>query len=92
MLMPDPCGVLRNSSISLVSTGRGVEYATRFSVTSFELLSAAVAAPATAVTRAINSSENQTNLLRCIALLESLARAEGAQPQRTPSPFPIGKV
>ena len=34
MVMPAPCGVFWNSAISLVSTGRGVEYATRFSVTS----------------------------------------------------------
>ena len=34
MLMPEPCGVFLNSAISLSSTGRGVEYATRFNVTS----------------------------------------------------------
>ena len=58
---------------------------------SFELLSAAVAAPATAVTRAATSTEIQTNLLRCIALLESFPPAAGVLP-RTPSAFPIGKV
>jgi hypothetical protein len=49
MLMSAPAGVFRNSSISFVSTGRGVEYATRLSVTSFELLSAALAVAATAI-------------------------------------------
>ncbi len=32
--MPAPCGVFLNSAISLSITGRGVEYATRFNVTS----------------------------------------------------------
>ena len=69
MLTPDPCGVLRNSSISFVRTGRGVEYATRLSVTSFELVCAAVAAPATAAATTAPTAAIQANLIPCIALL-----------------------
>ena len=63
MLMSAPAGVLRNSSISLVSTGRGVEYATRFSVTAFDRAGAAVAV-VSAATR--TSSERAASTRRGI--------------------------
>src|SRR6476659_11290118 len=89
MVTPDPCGVLRNSSISFVSTGRGVEYATRFRVTSFELVVAAIAAPATVVANAATATEIQANLFRCIALLGR--RMFGCRPRRLPA-LSTGKV
>ena len=57
MLMPEPCGVFLNSAMSLSSTGRGVEYATRFSVTSCLAPDAdAASAAATAASARISGS------------------------------------
>jgi hypothetical protein len=71
---------LRNSSISFVRTGRGVEYATRFRVTSFELVLAAIAAPATVVANAATTTEIQANLFRCIALLRQMSEWAATSP------------
>ena len=92
-LMSDPAGVLRNSSISLVSTGRGVEYATRLSVTAFVLFSAAVAAPATAVAITTSRIAAQANVLRSMKPpRSSVLMFTGACPPQPKTTFSVEKV